>query len=1400
MSLIHHRRLALRRRPSRVVARQRPLSRLLATAVLASGLAWGVTAAAPTAAAPAVQQSATLVNAADEGPPALETVTAQPLPTWQTNGVVYAVETVGNVVYAGGNFTRVRPPGAAPGQQEVARKNLAAFNATTGELLSFSHTFRAPDYAVPTGGAYDQTCSPGSTAATYTCDTVYEVRASRDGTRIFVGGDFTQVDGQARGNLAAFATSGGALSSWRVTGVAGRVRALTVTGDTVYFGGSFTRAGTAARNRLAAADAATGAVLPWAPSADRLVIAMAMAESDSRVVIGGQFDTVNGQAIHGLAAVSATGEGASVRWDSRPIPPTSYVTDLSVDGGTVFASANGEGGGVFDGRLAAVAATGEIVWQDVCLGATWAIEVAGPLVYSGSHAHDCSRTSGGFPEAWFVSPPAIPRYYRLLAQTKDGQYAPHIQHWFPTTNGGIVGKLGPRDLSWTGQQLWVAGEFTTVNNVAQQGLTRFGFLPSATSAAPLRPDAPTAASARPGEVRVSLRATEDIDDESLTYTVLRGPSTGAMAPVGTVNARSKPWQRPSVRFTDTGLTPGATYVYQVQAVDPHGRTSPRSFASSVTVATSVDPYTDAVLDSDPALFWRLDDPAGATSVTPVVGQGGTPGSGATFGVPGAVAEADPGDTSLRTNGTTEGTVGTQVAETAPDVFSVETWFRAAAGASGKIVGFGNAQLARSTNYDRHVYVRPDGRLQYGVYPGGVRTVTSARSYTDGRWHHLVASLGTSGMRLYVDGGLVASRADVTTGQAYAGYWRLGGDSLDGWPDVASQSFTGEVDELAVYDRELSAAEVLTHRAAGSADTAPPTTPQITGGGAGGTTVALTWSAAEDDVAVARYEVHRLASSGSTTSAATRVATTSASLVRLTGQPVGTGYWRVVAVDTAGNSSAASPPRTVQVVGPRPQREAVLADDPSLYWLLDDPAGTTAVTALVGADGDTASGAQLGVAGAPDNGTAARTDGTPAGTVASRALVDGPQAFTTEAWFRTTSNQGGKIIGFSNQRTGGSSAYDRHTYMLDDGRLVFGVWLGFPATVTSPGAYNDGAWHHVSSSIGPDGQRLMVDGQVVATSASTGAQDYQGYWRIGGDTTWGGASSHYVAADIDEVAVFDRQLSVADVAGHVTPEPADTTPPSVPTGLVAAYSDPDVTLTWSGSTDGGGGPVVHEVHRGPTADFTADASTLLGTTSTATFTDPGRPPGTWHYAVVAVDEFGNRSARSATESVVINTTPVEVTLEADADAWVDSTQPTRNYGGAWALTSDASPAQQAHLRFVLPAAPTGRTLTGAVLRLSTTASSFAGSAGAAAVHLASASWAEAALTWDTRPPLGPSLGQMPPGTVQDTTYPVTLDAAGLVTPGGGPVDLVVATTSADAVQLVSSEGAAALRPQLILTWS
>ena len=218
------------------------------------------------------------------------TLTGQVQSTWQTNGVVWALEIANGTAYVGGSFTKVRPPGVAEGGSgEVARRNLAAFDVATGDLLPWDPVVTAPEATdIP-----DTTCQAGTTEGTRTCDTVFEIRKSPDESKIYVGGQFNAIDGVGRDKIAAFDTETGALDRTFYPAIYGPVRALVVTDTTVYAGGAFTNTKDGARSRLVAYNRADGQILPWAPTADRDVLAMVMSPDQSRIVLGGMFDQVN---------------------------------------------------------------------------------------------------------------------------------------------------------------------------------------------------------------------------------------------------------------------------------------------------------------------------------------------------------------------------------------------------------------------------------------------------------------------------------------------------------------------------------------------------------------------------------------------------------------------------------------------------------------------------------------------------------------------------------------------------------------------------------------------------------------------------------------------------------------------------------------------------------------------------------------------------------------------------------------------------------------------------------------------------------------------------------------------------------------------------------------------------
>ena len=99
-----------------------------------------------------------------------------------------------------------------------------------------------------------------------------------------------------------------------------------------------------------------------------------------------------------------------------------------------------------------------------------------------------------------------------------------------------------------------------------------------------------------------------------------------------------------------------------------------------------------------------------------------------------------------------------------------------------------------------------------------------------------------------------------------------------------------------------------------ADTTPPSTPTLNAtGGAGQAT--LSWTAATDNVAVTRYNLHRSTSSGFTPTTANRIAQPTGTSYTDTGLSAGTYYYKLTAEDAAGNTSTPSNQATATVTAP-----------------------------------------------------------------------------------------------------------------------------------------------------------------------------------------------------------------------------------------------------------------------------------------------------------------------------------------------------------------------------------------------------------------------------------------------------------------------------------------------------
>ena len=221
---------------------------------------------------------------------------------------------------------------------------------------------------------------------------------------------------------------------------------------------------------------------------------------------------------------------------------------------------------------------------------------------------------------------------------------------------------------------------------------------------------------------------------------------------------------------------------------------------------------------------------------------------------------------------------------------------------------------------------------------------------------------------------------------------------------------------------------------------------------------------------------------------------------------------------------------------------VTASTPWLWWRLGDTGGTTVSDTSGNSRTGTLStvGIARGVDGAilRDSSTAMRFDGI-SGCIAAGTTHANPTTFTLEAWFRSSSSDGGPIVGFDGTTAAASGApttYDRQVFLTSAGNVAFGMKTASSVTVTSPGVYNDGQWHHVAATFGAGGQKLYADGVLVASNANTSAASLTATWHAGCGTVntgfTGAPATGYLQADLDEVAVYTTELTAAMVAKRV----------------------------------------------------------------------------------------------------------------------------------------------------------------------------------------------------------------------------------------------------------------------------
>src|SRR2546427_4356918 len=97
--------------------------------------------------------------------------------------------------------------------------------------------------------------------------------------------------------------------------------------------------------------------------------------------------------------------------------------------------------------------------------------------------------------------------------------------------------------------------------------------------------------------------------------------------------------------------------------------------------------------------------------------------------------------------------------------------------------------------------RPSLQFNVGTTASGERSVTGPAGLTVNTWTHLAGTYDGTTVRLYVNGAQVASQAGSGAIATASGGLRVGGNSVGGG------DFPGRLDEVRIYNRALTAAEI-----------------------------------------------------------------------------------------------------------------------------------------------------------------------------------------------------------------------------------------------------------------------------------------------------------------------------------------------------------------------------------------------------------------------------------------------------------------------------------------------------------------------------------------------------------------------------------------------------------------
>ena len=537
----------------------------------------------------------------------------------------------------------------------------------------------------------------------------------------------------------------------------------------------------------------------------------------------------------------------------------------------------------------------------------------------------------------------------------------------------------------------------------------------------------------------------------------------------------------------------------------------------------------SVLNAGPTAYYRLNDPAGATTATnqvqaddlatldPPAAEFGT-----TRGVPGPVS----GVTATSFNGTSSwipldgawcttpgqassciqvndsGRVLTGVS--GAESLGISVWFKTTT-AGGVLLGLTDSlpggqncsPYCIATTATPLLWIGSNGHLQ-GY--GGSAAMSSPGAVNNGAWHQAVV---IPGQALYLDGAKVATSTAGFSAPASA-YALLGAGLISQNAIYSSWSFfNGSMADVSVYQNQVPSVGTVAAQYAAETHSAAELTTVTSPGGR--TEMSATYDAVNDRVSALTDAV-----GGSWT------------------------YGGPVPGSSAGGYVS-----------------AVMGSSPEDFWQLNDSAGPLAHDVVGGAANSasprppgTYSNVTLGAAGPTgfSDGTAASFNGSNSVLSVPGGYFAGTGGESVEVWFKTTA--GGTLLSSASGPTGGEPMGLYVASGTQGGGCLVGsvgnVTVNAPifGTCTGGAPVNDGKWHQAVLTVGPSPQiplqgpsqtaTLYLDGASIATETVSAkpTQSATGY-----TVNVGNGPKGDLNGSIADVSIYTSTLGSTTITGH-----------------------------------------------------------------------------------------------------------------------------------------------------------------------------------------------------------------------------------------------------------------------------